>query len=517
MGERSRNEKNFIMDRMIKLYGIAEDMKGLFCLQVDWLLENAVYPSENGYAENLSDLWNVYMPSYHFDRIVLEYSKKHHSVLRYVHDGEIQKFNSVKCMQETAIKNYIKTKISQGITSRMILVKECFEVFKDITDRTKLYDVINKCLEVYFVNGEIEQQANSFLKRFQDSDVQPYAEIIERLLDINEQKEMALSSRKKLYESLNITKMSETEFKALIVILLCKLAVTDGERRFSEVLQNTWNETFREISYSDDVYSFIEKYEKPYMSAACFGVKNIRDGKVIRQLYKDAIILVAAIENAEKGNSKFGLREVNDVWKRDGVKFAGRYLFDDEFERMKDCLRSSVLINNRNVIEEFHNVLLKKIEIADFSSRNTGGKKYHSSEMENVALNEKDRQIDDLQEKVAELEEKIDITEKEVLSQFISLLDSKKYDHVLGKLYRIAYSNDEMKTVDIKRILKNLFEIMNISGIDVIGEIDTEANDVDLKKGKYRLDREVSGKAQIKYPGYRVGNSVILHPLAEEM
>jgi hypothetical protein len=234
-------------------------------------------------------------------------------------------------------------------------------------------------------------------------------------------------------------------------------------------------------------------------------------------LYKDAVILVAAIENAEKGNSKFGLREVNDVWKREGMKFANGYFFDDEYERMKDGLSSSILLDNKNIVEEFHNVLLQKIETADFSSRNSGGKKYHSSEMEHVALNEKERQIDDLQEKISELEEKVDITEKEVLSQFISLLDSKKYDHVLGKLYRTAYSNDDMKTEDIKRTLKNLFEIMNISGIDVVGEIDTEANDVDLKKGKYRLDKEMSGKAVIKYPGYRVGNSVILHPLAEEV
>ena len=132
-------------------------------------------------------------------------------------------------------------------------------------------------------------------------------------------------------------------------------------------------------------------------------------------------------------------------------------------------------------------------------------------------MNEKERQIDDLQEKITELEEKVEITEKEVLSQFISLLDSKKYDHVLGKLYRIAYSEDSVKTGDIKRILKNLFEIMNISGIDVYGEIDTEVKDVDLKKGKYRLDKDVSGNAVVKYPGYRVGNSVILHPLAEEV
>ena len=517
MGERNRNEKNTTADRMLKAYGITGEAKGLFYLQVDWLLENATYPVESGYAENLSDLWNVYMPSYRFDRIVLEYSKKYHPVLRYVHDGEIQKFNSVKYMLDTAIKNYIKTQISQGKTSRMLLVKDCFEIFKDISDRTKLYDTINRCLEVYFVNGEIEQAAVSFLKRFQDSDIQPYNEIVERLSDISEQKEMALSARKKLYEELNVTKLTETEFKSLIDVLLCRLAVTDGEKRFSEVLENTWNATFEGILYSDRVYLFIEKYEKPYMSAACFGIRNIRDGKVIRQLYKDAVIFVAAIENAEKGNFKFGLREVNEVWKREGMKFANGYFFDDEYERLKDGLGSSFLLANKDAVEEFHKVLLQKIETADFTSRNSGGRKDYSSEMEHVALNEKDRQIEDLQEKIAELEEKVEVTEKEVLSQFISLLDSKKYDHVLGKLYRTAYSNDDMKTEDVKRILKNLFEIMNISGIDVVGEIDTEVNGVDLKRGKYRLDKEVSGKTVIKYPGYRVGNSVILHPLAEEV
>lgn len=517
MGEKFRNEKISIAEKMIKVYGIADDLKGLFYLQVDWLLENAVYPTESGYAENLSDLWNVYMPGYRFDRIVLEYSKKNHPVLRYVHDGEIQKFNSIKYMQDAAIKNYIKYQISQGKTNRVLLVKDCFETFKDISDRTKLYDIINKCVEIYFENGEIEQQSISFLKRFQDNNVQPYIEITERLSDIYELKGMVLLARKNLYEELYITKLNETEFKALINILLCRLAVADGERKFSEVLETTWNSTFEGVPYSEKVYTFIEKYEKPYMNAACFSIKNLRDDRVIRQLYKDAIILTAAIENAEKCNSKFGLREINDVWKREGMKFANGYFFDDEYERMKDGLFSGKLLENRNAIETFHEKLLKKINSADFSVRSSGSRRYHSLEMEHVALNEKERQIDDLQEKISELEEKVEITEKEVLSQFISLLDSKKYDHVLGKLYRIAYSEDSVKTDDIKRILKNLFEIMNISGIDVYGEIDTEVKDVDLKKGKYRLDKDVSGSAVVKYPGYRVGNSVILHPLAEEV
>ena len=178
--ERTRNDGFNPRDKMVKFYQVEDEAKGTFFLQVDWLLENAVYPSESGYADNLLDLWNVYMPGYEFDRVVLEYSKKYFPVLRFVHDGETFKFNSIKIMQECAVKNYLKYCISQGQTNRMTLVKECFDLFKDITDRTRLYDIINQTIEHYFVNGEIEQYGVMFLKRFQDYSEQPYIDIVER-------------------------------------------------------------------------------------------------------------------------------------------------------------------------------------------------------------------------------------------------------------------------------------------------------------------------------------------------
>lgn len=134
MSEEIRGKRFSIREKMIKFYNIEEKMRGTFFLQIDWLLENAVFPLENGYAENLMDLWNVYMPNYKFDRVILEYSKKYFPALRYVHDGEIFKFNSVKRMQETAIKNFLKYRISQGETSRINLVKDTFDIFKDVSD-----------------------------------------------------------------------------------------------------------------------------------------------------------------------------------------------------------------------------------------------------------------------------------------------------------------------------------------------------------------------------------------------
>ena len=203
------------------------------------------------------------------------------------------------------------------------------------------------------------------------------------------------------------------------------------------------------------------------------------------------------------------------------MHFQRGYFFDDEFERMKTGLNSNILLEHKSDILAFHDLLLKKIETTDnsISCNSKIGKakrKNASSEMKYVTLSEKDRQIEELQEKITELEEKVDNRDREVLSQFISLLDSKKYDYLLGKLYRIAYTDDTIKFEDIQRILKNLFEIMNISGIDIYGELGTRVNCEEIKRGKYRVDNKIAKEAKIKYPGYRLGNSVILHPVAEE-
>lgn len=527
MSEKQRDDSFNIIKRMLKIYDIKDYEQGAFFLQVDWLLENSVYPLESTYADNLIELWNVYMPGCKFDRVILEYSKKYFPVLRYVHDGEIFKFNSVKFMQEVVIKNYIKFCISQGETNRMVLVKECFDLLKDISDRTKLYDIINKTIEHYFTNGEIMQYSVMFLKRFQDYTNQPYIEVLDRLSDIYQQKEEALKARSALYNILNINNENEENFQTLINILLCKIAVSDDENRFSDILKNAWKDTFPNISYNDKVYAFIEKYEKPYMNAACNGIKNIKNSNIILQLYKDAIILCSVLE-AVKKDDRHTIREITDFWKRDGMHFSKRIFFDDVYNRMKSGFNRDILIANEGHILTFHKKLLNKIlssnlyikksnEFLSEKRSNFLEKKDAYSEMNNMLINEKHRQIQELQDKIADLEEKLENMEKEVMSEFISLLDSKKYDYVLGKLYRTAYSDENIKTEDIRRILKNLFEIMNINGIDIYGKLGDKVSGEEIKRGKYRVESEILKDAIIKYPGYRMGNSVILHPLAEEV
>lgn len=519
MGDKARNDAYSVRKKLMMHYKINDAEKGEFFLKVDWLLENAVYPKENGYADNLIELWNLYMPEYPFDRIVLEYSKKYFSVLRFVHDNNISEFNNVKYMQEIAVKNYIKSMISQGTIDRMLLMRDCFDAFKEIVDRTKLYDFINQILEGYSIKNTVDQMCVVFIRRFQGYEEQPYTEIIARLENVNEQKSEEAGARSIFYHSL-YTEMAEDKFQTLFNILLCKIAVSDGERRFSDTLEENWNALMEGIPYHEKIYTFIDKYEKPYMNAACFGIENIRDIKIIRQLYKDSIILSAFLKSLQD-DSEFGLKEVNDFWKLEGMHFANGYYFDEEYERMRAGFNKEILLAFKDYIQSFHTLLIQRIEREDFSRKSARNearsRRAVSLEMKNVALNEKDRQIKDLQEKVTELEEKVEVTERDVLSQFISLLDSKKYGHVLGKLYRTAYTEDMIKSEDIKVILKNLFEIMNINGIDIYGELDAKVSKEDIISGQYRVDERIRGKAIVKYPGYKLGNAVILHPIAEEV
>lgn len=517
--EKTRNRGYVIRDNIVNLYNVEKNSKGLFFLQIDWLLENAVYPLESGYADNLVNLWNVYMPKYKFDKVILDYSKMFFPVLRFIHDREISNFNSTKIMLECAVKNYLKYCISQGQTNRMELVTACFDLFKGISDRTKLYDIINMIIEHYFVNGEVEQYGVMFLKRFQDYTEQPYKSIVERLSDIYEQKEQALQARPSLLNALNVQGERANEVNTLINVVLCRIALADGESKFSDILKDTWNRTVKNITYNENIYSFIKKYEKAYMNAACYGIKNIVNKQVIKRLYKDSVIMCAVLKAIEN-KTNYSIKEVNDFWKNDGMHFAGGFFFDDEFERMKDGFNPSVLISYKEDILTFHDALIDKIKTNDsgfsYGDQLPRNERKTNSEMDSIVLNVKDRQIDELQERITELEEKVDNTEKEVLSQFISLLDSKKYDHVLGKLYRTAYVDKTVQIDDIQRILKNLFEIMNISGIDVYGEVESKVRREDIRKGKYRVNCEIKQEGKVKYPGYKVGNSVILHPLVEE-
>lgn len=514
--EKVKNEE-FNADKMIKFYNVTEKNRGLFFLQVDWLLENAVHPLDREYADNLMDLWNVYMPDYKFDKIVLDYSQKYFPVLRFIHNGEISKFYSVWMMQECGIKNYVKYCISQGCDNRVELIGECFDLFKDITDRTKLYDSINKTIEHYFVNGEIEQSGITFLRRFQDDTSQPYVDIVERLGSICEQR----NARSNLLKTLGVGGEESAQVCTLINVMLCRLAMADGgEKRFSDVLKETWNKTVIGLPYTDKIYAFVEKYEDAYMKAACFGIKNIGDMRLIRQLYKDSVVLCAVLQALESGN-QYSIKDVQDFYMRDDVHFVKGIFFEEDFERMKDGFNPDILLKYKDEILSFHDALIEKIGSQDNSSTGTygtvRGRMNSASEVEHAVLNEKDRRIEELQERISELEEKADNAEKEVLSQFISLLDSKKYGHVLGKLYRMAYVDKTVKTEDIQRILKNLFEIMNISGIDVYGDLEKEVAPEDIGRGKYRVEYKITKEARVKYPGYKIGNSVILHPLAEEV
>lgn len=543
-------KKTLCKQELFKVYKIDKPDEGSFLLQVDWILENAVYPIDNKYTDNLLDLWNVYMPNEKLESIVLDYAKLEYPMIPYIQSNSLNKFTTTKLLKNIAIKNYLKYLISQGETNRMNLIQTIFNIFKDISDRNWLYKDINEVIELYFDNDNVSQYSAMFLKRFQDSSVHIYEDLLKRLTQQQKIADTILNSRQELYQQLEVHTLDFKTFSTLINILLCKIALNTSNAPTEEVIAKNWNQLFSNIPYTSDVYTFINQYEKSYLLVSQFSIIATNKIGIIKTIYKDIIILCAAIDSIEK-NERFNLKLVQKLWEKEGTLFKDDFYLKDRFEQINSWLDYEILLKYKDIFKQIHLQLLDRINAennnlsinsiqnkssdATFSSNNnmvspdgdlTSKKDKQISnlykriadlEIQYAKNNELSNQINLYLKEISELKEEVEITKKQTLSDFISLLDSKNYNYILGKLYRIAYKEYNQTSLnDIKLILKNLFEVINISGIDIYGDIDSSVSITDIKKGDYRVNTEIVNTAKIKYPGYKIGSQIILHPLAEE-
>ena len=257
-------KKTLCKQELFKVYKIDKPDEGSFLLQVDWILENAVYPIDNKYTDNLLDLWNVYMPNEKLESIVLDYAKLEYPMIPYIQSNSLNKFTTTKLLKNIAIKNYLKYLISQGETNRMNLIQTIFNIFKDISDRNWLYKDINEVIELYFDNDNVSQYSAMFLKRFQDSSVHIYEDLLKRLTQQQKIADTILNSRQELYQQLEVHTLDFKTFSTLINILLCKIALNTSNAPTEEVIAKNWNQLFSNIPYTSDVYTFINQYEKSY-------------------------------------------------------------------------------------------------------------------------------------------------------------------------------------------------------------------------------------------------------------
>ena len=543
-------KKTLCKQELFKVYKIDKPDEGSFLLQVDWILENAVYPIDNKYTDNLLDLWNVYMPNKKLESIVLDYAKLEYPMIPYIQSNSLNKFTTTKLLKNIAIKNYLKYLISQGETNRMNLIQTIFNIFKDISDRNWLYKDINEVIELYFDNDNVSQYSAMFLKRFQDSSVHIYEDLLKRLTQQQKIADTILNSRQELYQQLEVHTLDFKTFSTLINILLCKIALNTSNAPTEEVIAKNWNQLFSNIPYTSDVYTFINQYEKSYLLVSQFSIIATNKIGIIKTIYKDIIILCAAIDSIEK-NERFNLKLVQKLWEKEGTLFKDDFYLKDRFEQINSWLDYEILLKYKDIFKQIHLQLLDRINaennnlsinsIQNKSSDATLSSNNNMVSPDGDLTSKKDKQISNLYKRIADLEiqyaknnelsnqinlylkeiselkEEVEITKKQTLSDFISLLDSKNYNYILGKLYRIAYKEYNQTSLnDIKLILKNLFEVINISGIDIYGDIDSSVSITDIKKGDYRVNTEIVNTAKIKYPGYKIGSQIILHPLAEE-
>lgn len=538
--------KNTSRLELLKTYNISKENEGDFLLQVDWIIENAVYPLESKYTDNLLDLWNVYMPSLKLESIIIEYAKVEYPMIAFIKENTLEKFKSTRLLRSTAIKNYVKFLISQGEINRMNIMKLTFDLFKDVSDRRNLYTYIDNAIDLYFSSGIISQYAATFLKRFQDNADHIYAVILNRLNTIQKETNYIQNSRTILLKKLFINDTNMREYATLISVLLCEVILDKSSDTIYQKYKNEWSKLFPTISFTQDIYTFLEKYEKPYIVATKQSIENIDNLEIIKVLYKDSIIFTSIIRLIEQ-NEKINLKSVQSFWENEGSYFNGKFYLKPDFEKINSWLDLKILMNYKETFIKLHTYLLQKIKGSVTPSlykaplNSTHPNSNEPTDPTNKALlTKKDKQIANLHERIAILEiehalnsekenqiqsyiedlnklkEKINSTEEDTLSKFISLLDSKNYNYILGKLYRIAYTNDTTNVDEIKLIIKNLFEVMNIAGIDIYGEPDAPVDINYIHNGHYRALDKITNNAKIEYPGYKIKEKIILHPLVKE-
>ena len=124
------------------------------------------------------------MPNLKLEGIVLEYANIEYPMISYIQSNTLNKFTSTKRLRDIAIKNYVK-----------FLIRSTFDLFKNVSDKNKLYSDIDKIIELYFEDDTISQFSAMFLKRFQDNSIHIYDEILNRLNNALEEANSFQNSR----------------------------------------------------------------------------------------------------------------------------------------------------------------------------------------------------------------------------------------------------------------------------------------------------------------------------------
>ena len=484
--------------REVKSYYRKESRRewGLFRMQIDWLLECAVYaPSEN-YQDSFRSLWETYMPAYEFTDVLWDYAEAMSKPLQYLHEGNLDAYRNRKDIREYYIKNRIKWMILQGTRDRTAIAQTIFGELKDYSDRSLLYDDINMVLKLYFDIEDISQDTVDFLRQFADKSKAVYPDFLRRL----QQRETA-DTRKKEFRRWEPSNRAEwTRFHCL----LCKVVISEDNDKFLTVMQKYWNEFLPDVPYPGGaIQEFVtadrrDRKERqlnpgeknapfrPYMETYTRGLAETNRHKDIKALYRDSLVLLAACICEETPGVALGDMFLQ-IWSKDGKVDMDQSHGQGTTQLINDMNRRmdfSILPDYGDLIRDFHSRILQRYKV-----------------VLNCAQSDETVELED------------EISADSVLANFITMLDSNKYGYVLGRLFRVAYEDEKPDADEMKLIIKNFFEILNINGINTYGEIGEKVDEAAVKSGAYRLSEEVMGAGKILYPGYKIADTVALRPV----
>ncbi|MCR4645859.1 MAG: hypothetical protein K5695_10710 [Oscillospiraceae bacterium] len=516
--------KTECLNALLQEYDLPDTAKGDFLFKLDLLMENAVFPREQEYAYNLKELWGRYMPGYSFGEELMAYYKVACTVLQHIYEDKLSEFRTERLLKETAIRNYLKYQILQGVTDPKLLSEMCRKEMRSVAN-SYLQDDIRSIFRQYFPDGKVSDRIIAFSKNFYDASDRIFREIMERLTNkpCRNTDDIAADARRQLAASYSIPAPDCAGFLTTLNILLCRSLLSGSDPQFPDHLKKQWAQLFPKLPYSEQVEQFVRTHEDNYFLASSTGIKGIQLKSTAEALYLDALILHEALEAALHKRS-VSAQAIKTRLNKERL-FPLRS-FNETFRRMKEGLEPAVLLRYQTDIKEFHYQLQSKLlsisneEQKFMEMKDDYQKRLNSAEARLAAQNadiiELKVETASLEQQLADAKAQIPAAEKRGLTELIRYLDDEKYGHVLGKLYRIAYSDDEAAIQDARKVLNNFFELLKMHGIETFGEMDQPVSRESIEAGDYRLDHDICEQTVVLYPGYQLEDSVILKPFVGE-
>lgn len=525
---------------------------GLSLLEIDliFILAGGVKFEKNFSYEQQRDFYiREIFGNKDFSREVVDFGKNYRRFSEYMFPNKPENVRTRKFLIESFAECFLINQIFVSENYRTAVNDE--KLRRDAESFAKYLDVGD---EDIFVN-EARRRSKKYVESLSEKDYETFLAIFRKFeKQFNEvfrtlqkficKQVLDVASKDKnlfdvLCESLgvaaNIKKIFKLKLEALAEIQIGKNEYIN----YFESLKNDWSEKIPEYEYSDEVENYVRQEHPGCIFAFGNKLGTIRNERLLFDLVASVNLKLALAEGATdlsdlkkrlaKKTEKLSDENLKNAFKESVDKIVDRYSLADEKifdENIKDELvpfRVDLLYTDEILIDE----ISRRNEIV------TAMKQNESNKINSEREKKLERVIEQKEAEISELKRDIEYYEKiqsqgfrneaqkyeEVFEKLFKHMCNQKYGAPLNELYLMSLSEEDIKSEEIKTIVKNLLFVFTVLGITPyetknIGKVfpfDSEDANVVYAVDEKNLVEGIN-KGKVKYPGWKYREKQIILP-----